>query len=50
MNQLTTASTVSVGAETATDRGLTEAVVRTRARRALQRLRPLVDIPERTLP
>lgn len=37
-------------AETATDLGLTEAVVRTRARRALQRLRPLVDIPERTLP
>lgn len=30
-------------AETATDLGLSEPVVRTRARRALQRLRPLID-------
>lgn len=37
-------------ADTATDLGLTETAVRTRARRALQRLRPLIDIPERTLP
>ncbi|QSR26674.1 E family RNA polymerase sigma-70 factor [Nocardioides aromaticivorans] len=37
-------------AETAADLGLTETTVRTRARRALQRLRPLVDIPERTFP
>lgn len=37
-------------AETAADLGLTETTVRTRARRALQRLRPLVDIPERTHP
>lgn len=36
--------------DTAHDLGLTETVVRTRARRALQRLRPLVDIPERTRP
>jgi RNA polymerase sigma-70 factor (sigma-E family) len=36
-------------AETATDLGLAETVVRTRARRALQRLRPLIDpIHERT--
>lgn len=32
-------------AETATDLGLSEAVIRTRARRALQRLRPLIDPP-----
>lgn len=37
-------------AETAADLGLSEAVVRTRARRALQRLRPLIDVPERTTP
>ncbi|WP_341351127.1 sigma factor-like helix-turn-helix DNA-binding protein [Nocardioides convexus] len=37
-------------ADTADDLGLTETVVRTRARRALQRLRPLIDIPERTRP
>ena len=37
-------------AETAADLGLTETTVRTRARRALQRLRPLVDTPERTFP
>ena len=37
-------------AETAVDLGLTETVVRTRARRALQRLRPLIDTPERTFP
>ncbi|KRB74213.1 hypothetical protein ASE01_18990 [Nocardioides sp. Root190] len=37
-------------AETAADLGLTESVVRTRARRALQRLRPLIDVPERTSP
>ena len=35
-------------ADTATDLGLSESAVRTRARRALQRLRPLIDIPERT--
>lgn len=32
-------------AETAADLGLTETVIRTRARRALQRLRPLIDPP-----
>lgn len=37
-------------AETAADLRLTETVVRTRARRALQRLRPLIDTPERTFP
>ncbi len=37
-------------ADTARDLGLTESVVRTRARRALHRLRPLLDVPERTLP
>lgn len=37
-------------AETAFDLRLTETVVRTRARRALQRLRPLIDTPERTFP
>lgn len=37
-------------AETAADLGLTETVVRSRARRALQRLRPLIDTPERTSP
>jgi RNA polymerase sigma-70 factor (sigma-E family) len=37
-------------AETASDLAVTETVVRTRARRALQRLRPLIDIPERTYP
>jgi RNA polymerase sigma-70 factor (sigma-E family) len=37
-------------AETAADLGLTESAVRTRARRALLRLRPLIDVPERTSP
>lgn len=37
-------------AETAGDLGLTETVVRTRSRRALLRLRPLIDTPERTHP
>ncbi len=37
-------------AETAAALGLTETTVRTRARRALQRLRPLIDTPERTSP
>ncbi|GAA4825178.1 SigE family RNA polymerase sigma factor [Nocardioides caeni] len=37
-------------AETAHDLDLTESVVRTRAHRALQRLRPLVTLPERTSP
>ena len=39
-------------ADTAHDLGLTETAVRTRARRALQRLRPLVgtDLTERTSP
>lgn len=37
-------------AETASDLGLTETAVRTRSRRALQRLRPLIDTPERTHP
>ncbi|MBM9458847.1 SigE family RNA polymerase sigma factor [Nocardioides sp. zg-536] len=36
-------------AAVAIDLGLTEDVVRTRSRRALQRLRPLVSTPERTL-
>lgn len=35
-------------ASTADELGLTETGVRTRARRALQRLRPLLDVPERT--
>ncbi len=38
-------------ADTAADLGISEATVRTRARRALRRLRPLLDpISERTLP
>lgn len=35
-------------ADTATDLGISESVVRTRARRALQRLRPLISVSERT--